>query len=130
MMIRSLFIVHRNAQILLYLPLSGERPEQSALEQISAFLTALAAFSEEIGAGHVDTIFLKDTKFTYRHGKHDLLYIIEVDKGDSQVESAEVLTKTCDAFEEQFGVTFQDGLTEGMSFEDFGTSVKEFINSN
>lgn len=124
--IRDLFILHRNAQVLLHVSLVPDNP-LVADEPISAFLTALAAFTEEIQAGRIDTIYLNEIKFVYKHGKNSLLYVIEVDKDDANDYVVEILRKIRHSFEEYFGGDLRDGVPEGMNFESFGDSAREII---
>jgi hypothetical protein len=101
--------------------------DAGALEQISAFLTALAAFTEEIGAGHVDTIFLRETKFMYMHAKHELLFVVEADKDDPPEEIVIILTKIMLTFENQFESKMEIESVTDVQLDDFPESIKEFL---
>ncbi len=128
-MLQAVFIVHKNSKIVFHQPISSGRYTPSA-ELIAGFLTALAAFTHEIGAGNIEYIVLENVKFVYKVGKHELLYVFAIEANDSVDEAADKLRNVRRVFEEKYAAVLKHALANDADFSGFGKNLDTILNIN
>ncbi len=126
-MIQAAFIVHKNSKIILHVPIATGRYTPTA-ELIAGFLTALAAFTHEIGAGNVEYVVLENVKFVYKIGKYELLYVFAIELIDSVDEAADKLRNVRRVFEEKYAAVLRHALENDADFSDFSKNIDTLLN--
>ncbi len=127
--IQAAFILHRNSKIIFHKPISSGRYTPTA-ELIAGFLTAIAAFTHEIGAGNIEHIVLENVKFVYKIGKQELLYVFAIERDDSVDEAADKLRNVRRVFEEKYAAVLRHALENEADFSDFGKNMDALLNIN
>ncbi len=126
-MILAAFIVHKNSKIIFHQPITSGRYTPNA-ELIAGFLSALAAFTDEIGAGNMDYVALEKVKFVYKTGKHDLLYVFAIEQEDSVEEAADKLRNVRRVFEEKYAAVLKHALENEADFSGFSKNIETLLN--
>ncbi len=127
--IQAAFIVHKNSKIVFHKPVASGRYTPTA-ELIAGFLTALAAFTHEIGAGNVEYVVLENVKFVYKIGKYELLYVFAIEGNDSVDEAADKLRNVRRVFEEKYAAVLRHALENEADFSGFGKNLDTILNLN
>jgi hypothetical protein len=125
--ILAAFIVHRNSKIIFHQPITSGQFAPNA-ELIAGFLSALAAFTDEIGAGNMDYVALENVKFVYKIGKHELLYVFAIEQGDSVEEAADKLRNVRRVFEEKYAAVLKHALENEADFSGFNKNLETLLN--
>ncbi|OLS12325.1 MAG: hypothetical protein RBG13Loki_3974 [Promethearchaeota archaeon CR_4] len=128
-MIQAAFIVHRNSKIIFHQPISSGQYTPTA-ELIAGFLSAMAALTDEIGAGNIEHVVLGNVKFVYKLGKQDLLYILAVDPNDSVDEAADKLRHVRRVFEEKYAAVLKHALENEADFSGFSKNLDAILKIN
>lgn len=128
-MLQAVFIIHKNSKIVFHQPIASGRYTPTA-EIIAGFLTALAAFTHEIGAGNVEYVVLENVKFVYKVGKHELLYVFAIEGNDSVDEAADKLRNVRRVFEEKYAAVLKHALENNADFSGFGKNLDAILNIN
>ncbi len=126
---QAAFILHKNSKIIFHQPIASGRYTPTA-ELIAGFLTALAAFTHEIGAGNLEYLTLENVKFVFKIGRHDLLYVFAIESNDSVEEAADKLRYVRRVFEEKYAAVLRHALENEADFSDFGKNLDALLNLN
>ena len=125
--IQAAFILHRKSNIIFHQPISSARFTPAA-ELIAGFLSALAAFTDEIRAGNLEYAVLDNVKFVYKMGKYDLLYVLAIDRNDSVDEASDKLRHVRRVFEEKYAAVLRHALENNADFSGFGKNLETILN--
>ena len=128
-MIQAVFIIHKNSKIIFHKPISSGRYTPTA-ELIAGFLGALASFTNEIGAGNLESLILDNVKFVYKIGRYDLLYVFVIEPNDSVDEAADKLRHVRRVFEEKYAPIIRHALENNANFSDFGRNIDNILHIN